>query len=479
MKNGISAYVKLGAVCVVLCIGLFGFAGVSVHNTGVKASAFGPSASHTNAPGEDNCTACHASFPLNSGTGSMTISGLPPNYKPGQQIPITVTVSDPNAIVFGSQTTAIDASGLGVGTFTPPLGNPQTMQVLVGLVGGHLRSYLEHTVDGIIPTQPNIKSWTFTWTAPPQRVGKISFFTAANAASGDGSPSDDFIYSRSAATLSGSALSNFDNDTKSDLAVWRPSSGSWYILNSTDQGFQSANWGVSSDVLVPGDYDADGKTDFAVWRPSGGLWLIYQSTGGVALAQFGANGDIPVPGDYDGDLKTDFAVWRPSTGTWFVYRSSDFAVSIAQWGVASDVTAQGDYDADGKTDFAVFRPATGQWCVFKSSDNTPLIAAWGGAGDRPVQGDYDSDGKTDFAVYRPSTGTWYVYRSSDGGVNIAQWGNSSDVPIPADYDGDGKSDIAIFRSGAWFIIRSSDSGVNIINWGTAGDQPVPAGYIAH
>ena len=49
--------------------------------------------SHTGAPGEANCTACHTSFPVNSGTGGVTITGLPANYRPGQVVPITVTVS--------------------------------------------------------------------------------------------------------------------------------------------------------------------------------------------------------------------------------------------------------------------------------------------------------------------------------------------------------------------------------------------------
>jgi hypothetical protein len=93
---------------------------------------------------------------------------------------------------------------------------------------------------------------------------------------------------------------DFDVDGNTDIAVRRPDIGVWYILPSGDPGtYATQQWGLSTDIPVPGDYDGDGKTEIAVWRPDSGVWYILQSQspGTYTATQWGLSTDIPVPAE--------------------------------------------------------------------------------------------------------------------------------------------------------------------------------------
>ncbi|MBK6750172.1 MAG: VCBS repeat-containing protein [Pyrinomonadaceae bacterium] len=153
---------------------------------------------------------------------------------------------------------------------------------------------------------------------------------------------DDFIYGEPRASQFHSG--DFDGDGISDSAIFRPSSGTWFRINSGSNTVSQENFGLPGDIPLDGDFDGDSRADVAIFRPSNGEWYFRRSSNSsVYGAQFGQNGDKPVVGDYDKDGKSDIALWRPSNGNFFVLRSStDFTTFFGYpFGVNGDIPVQG------------------------------------------------------------------------------------------------------------------------------------------
>ncbi len=302
--------------------------------------------------------------------------------------------------------------------------------------------------------------------------------------------SREYLYAGS--RLLGVVDANAQEAPPADLAVWRPSSGVWWVMGpgGTQQATQA--WGVSGDVPVPGDYDGDGKTDFSVFRPSTGTWyIVNSSTGGTGEFPFGSSGDIPAQADYDGDGKTDAAVFRPSNANWYILQSSGAGTITSQFGLGSDLPAPADYDGDGRADIGVWRGSNTAFYSVNSSNGLLQTPTLGQSGDKVVSADYDGDGKADYAIYNTTSANWHIRQSTTGTLMPnAQWGSAGssgctggscpgEVPVQNDYDGDGKVDLATWRdsNGRWYIRQSaSANSLRQVQWGVSGDIPVPAYY---
>lgn len=260
-----------------------------------------------------------------------------------------------------------------------------------------------------------------------------------------------------------------DGDRKADISVFRPETGTWHYLRSSDGGYFAISWGSADDVVVPADYDGDGRADPAVFRR--GTWYVLLSSSDRGITtQFGLDGDRPVPADFDNDGKADLGVFRE--GIWYSEDSSTKAWRTIPFGVPGDIPVPSDYDSNRRSDVAVFR--NGTWYTHYEASLPMATAAFGIASDKPVPADYDGDRMTDRAVFR--TGTWYIWESRTGSLRAVQFGIANDVPVPADYDGDGMTDIAVYRSGIWHILRSSNNSYMAVPFGVATDVPLPSAY---
>jgi hypothetical protein len=272
------------------------------------------------------------------------------------------------------------------------------------------------------------------------------------------------------------ANADFDGDARTDFGVFRPATGAWYTINSSNGTSNAQGLGLMGDIPQPEDFDGDGRADIAVFRPSNGTWYFVRSSDSTAGEfNFGLDGDIPVAGDYDGDSKADFVVYRPSNGVWYRMNSSDNSFFAVQFGLAEDVPAPGDFDGDGKTDISLYRPSTGVWYRLNSTNGSFAALQFGLAEDIPTPGDFDGDGRADIAVFRPSTSVWYVLQSTNNQAVAALWGVEGDIPVVGDYDGDSREDMGVFRpsNGTWYVRRSSNNSLLAVQWGADGDLPAP------
>ena len=143
----------------------------------------GPIAQVTGAPGENTCnqSGCHTGTPVNGGSGTFIVSGLPDDgYVPGATHTISFAFSGTGRSTFGFEAVALTDGGTSVGTFAPISGT----QLITG--GG--KTYIQHNT----PSSTGV--WNIDWTAPTTDVGRITIYVAGNAANGDNSTFGDWIF---------------------------------------------------------------------------------------------------------------------------------------------------------------------------------------------------------------------------------------------------------------------------------------------
>jgi len=94
---------------------------------------------------------------------------------------------------------------------------------------------------------------------------------------------------------------DYDGDGKTDLAVVREGATSdaqltWFILKSDGSGIIVTGFGLTGfDYTAQGDYDGDGKTDIAIWRDETGTFYVLRSSdGNVSSLKWGMTGDFPI-----------------------------------------------------------------------------------------------------------------------------------------------------------------------------------------
>lgn len=292
-------------------------------------------------------------------------------------------------------------------------------------------------------------------------------------------------------------FSDIDGDGLSDLVVWRPSSGMWFILTSgSNYSFDSHTsyqLGLPGDIPLLGDFDGDGKSDLAVWRPSNGTWYFRMSKNGfqeITAIQWGLPGDIPLVGDFDYDKKSDLVVYRQSEGVFYTLLSSsgfhrntmfpnysDSMRMIQLGGFANDPVI-GMFNSTAGHEFSAVWQLVRWWTVKGVENKIESMTAWGESGDTPLacnlHGQY-TDEKVMVRVNRNFELEWYSLQK-DGGAKLARFASIGDIPgcshrISRSNEYGSR---AVFRphTGEWFIQDEVNNRIIKRQFGLPGDIPL-------
>jgi len=216
-------------------------------------------------------------------------------------------------------------------------------------------------------------------------------------------------------------------------------SAKWYLdFNRNAVSDRTVSYGLSSDLVVSGDWDGDGGEGIGVYRPSAGTWhLDYDANGGSdQVVRYGLATDLPLTGDWNGDGRADIGVFRASDGIFMLDIGRDgWTNTRVTYGVPTDIPVVGDWDGNGRATVGVFRPSNNTWYLDNTNDGrTDVSLSFGRGDDGPVVGDWDGDGADSIGVFRSSTGTWYLDYDNDGASDgSVEYGIAGDRVIAGDW----------------------------------------------
>ena len=183
-----------------------------------------PPANKTGAPGSGTCAECHSPASGGNGSASISFGGGLTTYTPGTTYDMSITINDPGQKRWGFSMVARNAANQNVGTWIVT----NTTNTQIHSSGTHMSH--KNAPNNIFDTF----TFSFQWTAPAAGTGKVTFYTSANAANGNGSTNGDYIYTTNLMveeevalppTISFSTFNPFCSDSNDGSATVIPEGG--------------------------------------------------------------------------------------------------------------------------------------------------------------------------------------------------------------------------------------------------------------
>jgi hypothetical protein len=148
-----------------------------------------PPTAQTGAFGETTCQSCHFQAPVNQGTGTLAITGVPEKFIENHSYTITVTLLHAGVAAAGFQLSVRFPDGTQAGSLTVPTAEQQRIAVTTDA----RIQYGHHLYGGTLPVARDTARWTLTWTAPAGSADVV-FHAVATAGNDDESPLGDWVY---------------------------------------------------------------------------------------------------------------------------------------------------------------------------------------------------------------------------------------------------------------------------------------------
>lgn len=242
-----------------------------------------PPSGNTGAPGEGACNSCHGGNNPQGLDGAVTIGGLPVTVMPGTTYPISVTVSNPNALSLraGFQMVALNSSNENAGTMANPSDNST-------IVTGN-RTYHEHSPAIGYDSNRNA-TWTVDWTAPEGADNElITFYAVGNITdmnNGGNTPNDYIVFTNQSTNLGGGQPQVADlavaNLTNFPAAV-RRGEAAFYSFDVVNQGNITANgeYDILMYLSTDNNFSSDDIEAGAVPTGNTPVGTISDVTGGI------------------------------------------------------------------------------------------------------------------------------------------------------------------------------------------------------
>ncbi len=289
---------------------------------------------------------------------------------------------------------------------------------------------------------------------------------------------------------------DFNGDGLTDVCRFETSTGNWYVCQNNGENefvringpYSNAwiwNWGDGSyGTAIPliGNFNDDIKTDIAIFVPATGNWYVAINNGSNEFVR--ATGPysgawitgyqegslwtaIPITGNFGGSSLTDIGIFQPASGDWRVALnngSNEFVRELGPYDGAwidnwedgaawSAVPLVAKLNTDGWKDIMIFQPSSGDWRVALNNGDDEFVRAEGPYEDAwidnwedgtwgtyvPMPGKFNGDDLSDIMIYEPETGEWRVafHNGSDefvretgpyDGAWLSGWGVETGTP---------------------------------------------------